>query len=256
MLGQIANFCLIISRNSIVKTSTSLADIWQQIRQPFGFQSTGAHFLDLANILLEPDERSEDLFQRLTAFLRTIYSPWVVTSPTRELLHMSMKKCRPRLRTLLLISCCNFSTPAQQPRPSATHQPGPSATHQPGPSATQQPRPSATQQPGSSATHQPGPSATHQPGPSATQQPRPSATHQPGPSATHQPGPSATQQPRPSATQQPGLSLLINPSLPLLINPSLPLLINPGLPLLINPGLPLLIKQRYDAELRNVLWLH
>ena len=68
MLGQIANFCPIISRNSIVKTSTSLSDIWQKIRQHFGFQSTGAHFLDLHDIKLEPDERPEDLFQRLTAF--------------------------------------------------------------------------------------------------------------------------------------------------------------------------------------------
>lgn len=68
MLGQIANFCPVISRNSIVKNSTSLNDIWHKIRQHFGFQSTGAHFLDLANITLQPDERPEDLFQRLTAF--------------------------------------------------------------------------------------------------------------------------------------------------------------------------------------------
>ena len=45
-------------------------EIWQKIRQHFGFQSTGAHFLDLANILLEPDERAGGgLVQRLTAFL-------------------------------------------------------------------------------------------------------------------------------------------------------------------------------------------
>ena len=42
-------------------------------------------------------------------FFRTIYSPWVVTSPTRELLQKSMKKCHPRLRTLLFISGCNLS---------------------------------------------------------------------------------------------------------------------------------------------------
>ena len=57
-----------ISRNSIVKHSTSLNDIWQKIRQHYGFQSTGAHFLDLASIHLQPDERPEDLFQRLMAF--------------------------------------------------------------------------------------------------------------------------------------------------------------------------------------------
>ena len=68
LLGQIANFCPVISRNSIVKHSTSLNDIWQKIRQHYGFQSTGAHFLDLASISLQPDERPEDLFQRLMAF--------------------------------------------------------------------------------------------------------------------------------------------------------------------------------------------
>ena len=68
MLGQIANFCPIISRNSIVKQSTSLSDIWQKIREHFGFQSSGAHFLDLTSIKLESGERHEDLFQRLQAF--------------------------------------------------------------------------------------------------------------------------------------------------------------------------------------------
>ena len=68
MLGQVANFCPIISRSSIVKNSVSMNDIWQKIRQHFGFASTGAHFLDLGLITLEPNERPEDLFQRLTAF--------------------------------------------------------------------------------------------------------------------------------------------------------------------------------------------
>ena len=68
LLGQIANFCPVISRNSIVKHSISLNDIWQKIRQHYGFQSTGSHFLDLASIRLQPDERPEDLFQRLMAF--------------------------------------------------------------------------------------------------------------------------------------------------------------------------------------------
>lgn len=69
MLGQIANFCPIISRNTIVKNSTSVEAIWQSIRLHFGFQTTGAHFIDFTNIHLEPDERPEDLFQRLMAFV-------------------------------------------------------------------------------------------------------------------------------------------------------------------------------------------
>ena len=69
MLGQIANFCPIISRNTIVKTSTSMNSIWQAIRLHFGFQTSGAHFLDFADLKLEPDENFEDLFQRLMAFV-------------------------------------------------------------------------------------------------------------------------------------------------------------------------------------------
>ena len=69
MLGQIANYCPVISRNTIVKNSTSIENIWQAIRTHYGFQSTGGHFLDLADIKLELDERPEDLYQRLMAFI-------------------------------------------------------------------------------------------------------------------------------------------------------------------------------------------
>ena len=44
MLGQIANYCPIISRSTLVKNSTSLEYIWQTIRQHFAFQATGAQF--------------------------------------------------------------------------------------------------------------------------------------------------------------------------------------------------------------------
>ena len=69
MLGQIANYCPVISRNTIVKNSTSMSSIWQAIRLHFGFQSTGAHFLDFNNITLAPAERPEDLYQRLMSFI-------------------------------------------------------------------------------------------------------------------------------------------------------------------------------------------
>ena len=57
MLGQIANYCPIITRNTIIKKSTSIDSIWQSIRAHFGFQSSGGHFLDLADIKLESRER-------------------------------------------------------------------------------------------------------------------------------------------------------------------------------------------------------
>ena len=46
MLGQIPNYCSIISRNTLVKNSTSNQSIWNTIRLHFGFQITGAHFID------------------------------------------------------------------------------------------------------------------------------------------------------------------------------------------------------------------
>ena len=69
MLGQIANYCPVISRNTLIKNSTSIQSVWNMIREHFGFQITGAHFLDFANLHLEADERPEDLFQRLMAFV-------------------------------------------------------------------------------------------------------------------------------------------------------------------------------------------
>ena len=39
MLGQIVNYCPIIARNTIVKNSVSLADVWQKIRQHYGFRA-------------------------------------------------------------------------------------------------------------------------------------------------------------------------------------------------------------------------
>ncbi len=68
MLGQIANFCPVIARNTIIHHCTSLNNIWQTIRLHYGFQSSGAHFLDLADIHMEADERPEDLYQRLISF--------------------------------------------------------------------------------------------------------------------------------------------------------------------------------------------
>ena len=67
MLGQIANYATIISRNTIVKSSTSLTNIWTKIREHYGFQTTGSRFLDLTQIRLLTDECPEDLYQRLVS---------------------------------------------------------------------------------------------------------------------------------------------------------------------------------------------
>ncbi len=67
-LGQIANWAIIISRNQIVKFSTSLKDVWGKLREHYGLQVSGSKFIDIVNIRLNPGERHEDLYQRLLAF--------------------------------------------------------------------------------------------------------------------------------------------------------------------------------------------
>ena len=50
-LGQIANYATIISRNQIVKNSTSLTNIWNKLREHYGLQTSGSKFIDLINIV-------------------------------------------------------------------------------------------------------------------------------------------------------------------------------------------------------------
>ena len=69
MFRQIANYAPIISRDSILRNSTSSNGFWQTIRQHCGLQSTGSRFLDLPYITLKPEQRPEDLFQCLMAFI-------------------------------------------------------------------------------------------------------------------------------------------------------------------------------------------
>lgn len=69
MLGQVANYCPIISRNTIVRASTCVDSTWNAIHLHFGFQVTGVHPIDFNDIYLEANERKEDLYQRLTAFI-------------------------------------------------------------------------------------------------------------------------------------------------------------------------------------------
>ena len=50
MLDLISDYCPIISRTIIVNQSTSLNDVWQKIREHYGFMNTGSHFLDLSEV--------------------------------------------------------------------------------------------------------------------------------------------------------------------------------------------------------------
>jgi len=62
----------VIVTNTLVKNSTSIQSIWNTIRQHFGFQITGALFINFADIHLESNETPEDLYQRLMAFVEDI----------------------------------------------------------------------------------------------------------------------------------------------------------------------------------------
>lgn len=75
LLGQISSICPVVLRNTIVKNSTSVKSKWQSIRQHYGFQSNGSHFLDFDNIFLEAGERPENLFQRLMSFVEDLLTP-------------------------------------------------------------------------------------------------------------------------------------------------------------------------------------
>ena len=46
MLGKIANYCPVISRNTITKNATSIDQTWQTIRLHYGFKTIGTHFID------------------------------------------------------------------------------------------------------------------------------------------------------------------------------------------------------------------
>ena len=69
LLGQIANYASIISRYTIVINSTSIDSILQAIRLHYCFQISNSHFLNFAGIKLQSDERPEDLYQRVVAFM-------------------------------------------------------------------------------------------------------------------------------------------------------------------------------------------
>ena len=69
MLGQISNFCPIISRRQIINDTTSIGSVWQTIKLHFGFQNSGSNFIDFASIKFEPPERHETLYQRMLSFV-------------------------------------------------------------------------------------------------------------------------------------------------------------------------------------------
>ena len=72
MLGSIALYSPVISRQSIVTDALCLNDIWSRLRTHYGFRKTGALVLDLPTLCLTPGTPSESyeaLWERFHAFI-------------------------------------------------------------------------------------------------------------------------------------------------------------------------------------------
>ena len=69
MLGVIASYAPSLLRKDIIEKSLSLDWIWKRIRKHYNLQQSEVHFLRIANIKKEVDERYETLFQRIIAHL-------------------------------------------------------------------------------------------------------------------------------------------------------------------------------------------
>ncbi len=71
MLGMIAGYTPIISRNIIVRDCRSLKDIFHKIRAHFGFAQNGRSIIDAVSITQKEDESPEDVFQRIHSLVDT-----------------------------------------------------------------------------------------------------------------------------------------------------------------------------------------
>ena len=69
LLGTIASYAPVISRQFIMEEAKSLDDIWSRLRIFYGFRKSGALVLDLPTISLEEGESYEALWERYHAFL-------------------------------------------------------------------------------------------------------------------------------------------------------------------------------------------
>ena len=70
MLGLIAQWVPTFLTNDIVKSSTSMADVWNFIRKYYGFQQSEVTFMKFSSITWEEGERPERLYQRVLAHLQ------------------------------------------------------------------------------------------------------------------------------------------------------------------------------------------
>ena len=71
MLGMIAGYVPVISRNIITRDCCSIKEIFHKIRAHYGFAQTGSNIIDVVSICQNNDETPEDVFQRLHLLIDT-----------------------------------------------------------------------------------------------------------------------------------------------------------------------------------------
>jgi len=71
MLGMIAGYAPIISRNIITRDCCSMNQIFHKIRAHYGFAQTGSNIIDAVSICQGEEESPEDVFQRLHSLIDT-----------------------------------------------------------------------------------------------------------------------------------------------------------------------------------------
>ena len=69
MLGMIAGYAPIISRNIIVRDCRSIKDVFHKIRAHYGFAQTGSSIIDSVSIAQRDEESPEDVYQRIHALI-------------------------------------------------------------------------------------------------------------------------------------------------------------------------------------------
>ena len=71
LLGSVSTFAPVISSKFITEQSTSFDDIFNSLRQHYGFRITGGRILDFAQFSLLPSESHETLWERISSFLES-----------------------------------------------------------------------------------------------------------------------------------------------------------------------------------------
>ena len=100
MLGSIASYATVISRQFIVGDALCLNDIWSRLRTHYGFRKTGALILDLPTLSLTPgtpSESYESLWERFQAFITDN-----LLSPADNIKHLGVEPATEQLSPTLL----------------------------------------------------------------------------------------------------------------------------------------------------------